>query len=228
MKQMKTKGILLITLFIIGMTSCQKEELAEPGIHLEFKSVTSGFALKSTAANTLEFTDGQIILESVDFELESDTDSLEMEFEIESYITVDFATGETTPDLSSIAPIPGIYTELEIEVELWDESDQPAIVLNGIWSDEEGETHPVRFEFDEDQSFEVEIEGEFMMDENTIMIAQITFDPALWFSGILNDLFATATKDEDGIINISSDENTGIYDIVKERIDLVSEVEIEM
>jgi|GEM_PF-5644252 len=41
-------------------------------------------------------------------------------------------------------------------------------------------------------------------------------------------MLSNADIDEDGVIIISSDINTDIYDIVEEKIDLISEVEITM
>jgi len=229
---MKTKRMILALLGIalIAFTSCEKDDLGEPVIQVEFNTVNSEFTLKnsSAAANTVGFESGHIILESVEFELESDTDSLEMEFEIESFIAVDFATGETNPDLSFVRLQHGTYTEMEFEMELWDQTDQPAIVLTGSWTDDEGTIHPVRFEYDSGQDFSVEIEGNFVVDETTTMVAEVTLDPAIWFSGVTNEAFASATKNTDGVIVISSEENEDIYDTVEDIIDLVSEVEIEM
>jgi hypothetical protein len=229
---MKTKTMILalISIALITFTSCEKEDFGEPVIQLEFKTVTSEFTLKNTsiAANSVKFDNGHIILESVEFELESDTDSLEMEFEIDSYITVDFTTGETNPDLSFVTLRQGTYTEMEFEMELWDQTDQPAIVLTGSWTDEEGTNHPVRFEFDSGQDFSVEIEGDFVVDENTSMVAEVTLDPSIWFSGVTNEAFSSATKNNEDVIVISSEENEEIYDTVEDMIDIVSEVEIEM
>ena len=230
---MKKQSLILtiFSLFIIGivLVGCEKEEdIKKPTLQLEFNTVTSVADLKSTPANSLQFSEGHIILESIEFEAESDVDSLEAEFEIESFITIDFATGESNPDVSDIQIKPGTYTEIEIELELWDEDHEPAIDLDGIWTDSEGNEHTIRFLFDSGQDFSLEKEGEFTLTEGTTMIAEITFDPSIWFSGVSPDMISNADRDEDEVIIISSDINTAIYDIVEEKIDLVSEVEITM
>ena len=213
----------------IGLVACDKEEeRGNPTLQLEFNTVTSEANLKTALANNLQFSSGHIILESIEFEAESDVDSLEMEFEIESYITIDFATGDSNPDISPIEIKPGTYTEIEIEVELWDQNHEPAIALDGTWTDSGGNDHPIRFLFDSGQDFSLEKEGEFTLTEGTTMIAEITFDPNIWFSGVSSDMLSNADIDEDGVIIISSDINTDIYDIVEEKIDLISEVEITM
>ncbi len=226
-----TKIRLILPLFSIAMLvfiACDKDESSAPTFELNFETVTSEFPVKSGMPNSLAFTTGNIVLESIEFETSSDTDSLEMEFEIESYITIDFATGETNPDLSPIEIKPGNYTEIEIEFELWDQSDIPSIALNGTWTDADMQEHPVQFLFYSGQDFELEIEGNFTITENTSMVAQITFDPGVWFAGVSNEALASATTDEDGVIVISPDQNDDIYQIVEEMIDLVSEVEITM
>ncbi len=218
----------LLSLIFLGLLSCEKDDRDKATFQLEFEPRTSNFVLNNAPANSLEFTSGQIILESVEFETSSDTDTLEMEFEIDAFITVDFATGATNPDLSAIEIRPGRYTEIEIEIELWDQSDQPSIVLDGTWTDAEASSHPVKFMFYSGQDFSLEIEGDFTVEVNTTMIAQIKLDPAVWFSGVPPHLFASAAFDNNGVIVISPDMNTGIYDMVENMIDLVSEVEITM
>jgi|AntRauTorckE6833_2_1112554.scaffolds.fasta_scaffold10312_5 hypothetical protein len=227
---MKTKRWMfpLLGMFLVAFISCEKgnDDIGKPTVQLAFETVTSGSALKSTATNNLEFTSGNIILESIEFETDSEADSLEVDFEIDSYITLDFATGETDPDVSSVEITPGTFTEIEIE--LWDQTDEPAIVLDGTWTDADGNIHPVRFEFSSGQTFEVEKEGEFIIEQSTAMIAEITFDPNVWFSGVTAEKLSSATTDDEGVIVISSGQNTDIYDIVEDKIDVVSEVEISM
>ncbi len=220
--------IAIFSLAIIGFIACEKEDSSKPTLQLKFNTVTSEASLKSTVANSIQFTSGYIILENIEFEAESDTDSLELEFEIDGYITVDFATGEMTPDLSGIEIVPGDYTEIELEFELWDQTEQPSIYLEGTWSDANGTAHPIRLTMPLGQTFSLEIEGEFTIHENSTMIANVTIDPNAWFLGEAGDLLPAATANNDGIIVISPDQNDNIYDVIKDAIDEISEIEIEM
>ena len=219
----------IFSLFVIGFISCEKEEiLNNPTFQLKFITVTSEANLKSTLANSIQFSTGYIILENIEFQLESDTDSLEMDFEIDAYITIDFASGVMTPDLSTIEIVSGYYTELELEFELWDQTEQPSIYLEGTWTDANGAPRPIRLIMPLGQTFSLEIEGEFMVQENSAMTAYITIDPIVWFMGEAGELLPSATANEDDIIVISPDHNYNIYDIIKDAIDEFSEVEIEM
>ena len=78
------------------------------------------------------------------------------------------------------------------------------------------------------QTFSLEIEGEFTINENTKMTALITIDPNAWFMGEAGELLPAATANSEGIIVISPDQNSNIYDIIKDAVDYFSEVEIEM
>ncbi|MFO7940260.1 MAG: hypothetical protein R6U66_10990 [Bacteroidales bacterium] len=216
-------------IFFIGLIGCEKdEELKEATLQLKFTTLTSETNLKSVVANSTQFTSGYIILEHLEFQTETDTDSIEMDFEIESYITVDYATGDITPDLSAIEVVPGIYTELELEFELWDQTDQPSIYLEGTWTDANSTSHPILLNMPLGQSFSLEMEGEFTIQENSSMTAYITIDPNAWFLGEAGELLPSATVNEEGIIVISPEQNSTIYDIIKDAIDRTSEIEIEM
>lgn len=223
----------IFSLFIIGLISCEKEDLRKPTLLLKFNPLQSEANLKSTSvkgtsANSIQFASGYIILENIEFQTESDTDSIEVDFEIDGYITIDFATGEITPDLSTIEIIPGFYTEIELEFELWDQTEQPSVYLEGTWTDANGTPHPIRLIMPLGQTFSLEIEGEFAINENTNMIALITIDPNAWFMGEAGELLPSATANSEGIIVISPDQNSNIYDIIKDAIDHFSEIEIEM
>ena len=231
--KMRNRNWIILSLVVLVFAACQKDESKQPTIQLEFNTITSDFSLsaatnKNVLANSLEFTSGQIILEGVEFETSSDTDTLEVEFEIESFISIDYATGETNPDISHIEIKPGRYDEIEIELDLWGKSDQPSISLNGTWNDLNGNNWPVKLLIYSDEEFSLEIEGDFLFEENTTMIAQITFDPGVWFSGVSPQLMSAASVDDEGVIVISPGHNQNIYDIVKNMMELVSEVEIKM
>ncbi|MFO8234866.1 MAG: hypothetical protein R6U04_05645 [Bacteroidales bacterium] len=222
---------LILAIFSIALllfTACEKDDPEKATLQLEFETVTIGSNLKSTAASSIEFTSGHIILEEVEFETETATDSIAVDFEIESYITIDIITRETTPDLSAVEIVPGKYEEIEIELELWDETDEPSIDMDGVWIDEEGTEHPIKLLLPLGQSFSLEMEGDFTIEENTSMIAQITFDPVEWFAGEASELLPSATKDDEGVIVISPNQNADIYDKLEDAIDRTSEVEIEM
>lgn len=231
--------MLAITL-VIGVSACTSDDSAETSentlLSIQFNTVTSSFdtqglfktsSSKQAASGSFMFNDGFIKISELEYEAESENDLHTVEFEMEGIVVIDFATGTPTPDIRSITIPSGTYTEVEIEVELFDDTDEPSIVLNGIYTAPDGvTTHPVRFIFNSGESFEVEREGTIIFTENQSAIAEITFDPSFWFAGVTDEHMESATKNMDGVIVISEDHNSDIFDIVSEGLDLATDLEI--
>lgn len=234
--KMKNLNLILV-LFLIGFSavlfqSCQKETASDPSVGIKFNTVTTPLSLtglkSAQQAKELSFTSGFITLREIQFQVDTDNDSVEVDFNIELNTKIDFATGKTNPDIS-YAQIPaGTYNEMEVEIELQDEGDSPAMVLNGTYVDADGVSHPVRFEFNSGETFEVEKEGTIIIATNVSALAQITFDPTAWFAEVSNEQLASATKDNNGVIVISETQNANIFDIVADGLDLATEVELSI
>ena len=116
---------------------------------------------------------------------------------------------------------------MEVEIELRESSEEPGILLNGVFTSSDGVEHPIRFEFNSEETFEVEREGVIVLGENQVAITQITLDPILWFASITEADLGNITTDSDGVIVISATQNTEIFDKVADGLDLASEVEVE-
>jgi hypothetical protein len=233
MKTMIFKRLVLAAIVItsISFTSCQKDTNDVPQIGLKFITVTTPIPLNGDLKSAqqvkeLEFTSGFITLREVEFEVETDDDSIEIEFELELNTQIDFATGETNPDISFVEIPAGTYNEMEVEIELQDEGDSPAMVLNGTYVDADGTSHPVRFEYNSGETFEVEKEGTITFATNESALAQVTFDPTVWFADVSNEQISLANKDIEGVIVISSTQNSDIFDTVADGLDLATEVEL--
>jgi opacity protein-like surface antigen len=226
---MKTKFILIVAAVAISMFACSDDnETTGARLNLDFNTVTTADnTSQRTLANGLEFTDGIITLSEIRFEAEADVDSLEIEFELEQQTVLDFATGTTNPDISGISIPAGTYEEVEIEIELFDESDEPGVVLNGTFT-YNGEAHPVRFEFNSGETFEVEMEGNVVLSDGTNALAQITLDPHVWFASVTANQLAAAERDANGVIVISESVNSDIFEIAADGLDLATDVEFEM
>lgn len=195
---------------------------------LDFQSQVKEEPLKQATTASLSFYSGSITIGELEFEVETENDSTSIDFELEQVVVIDFATGSTTPDIGSISIPAGTYEEVEIEIELHEgPTGNPAIMLNGVFTDLEGTEHPVRFEFNSEESFEVEREGVITFSEDQTALAQVTFDPVLWFAEVSAEEMSAATKDENGTIVISSTQNADIFDIVADGLDLATDVEIE-
>ncbi|MBO6586137.1 MAG: hypothetical protein JJ953_08550 [Gracilimonas sp.] len=220
---------LAVLLFSAACSTNNSDKSPTIDINFTTNTSTSGLSKASTQnlANSLTFSTGTITLTQIQFEVESDeNDSVEVN--IEQIVEIDFATGETTPDLSSLELPVGTFVESRVELELLDENDNPSVVIEGTFEDSNGESHPIRFEFNSGETFEVEREGTVTFDSGMNVIAQVTFDPIVWFADVSVGMLEDATKNNAGVIVISETSNSDIFDTVADGLDLATEVEIQL
>lgn len=219
---------IILTVFMLA--SCSKDgDMNDATVTMSFKGNTSTIGVSSgrVEANSLEFTSGTIRLVQIQFQAETDEgDSIEAN--IEQIVEIDFATGATTPDLSDLVFPVGTYAEVEVELELQDENNDPSVVIEGTFTDANDQTHPIRFEFNSGETFEVEKEGTITFAEGASVLAEVTFDPGVWFAGVTIEELSVASKNNDGVIVISETSNPEIFDIVADGLDLATEVEISL
>ena len=147
--KLKTFSLALFSFILISivLTGCKKDVSGTIG--LKFNTVTTAFPIinaKSTTG-TIQFTSGNIVLKEIKFEVETDDDSIDVDFELEENITIDYATGQTTPDIS-YAQIPaGTFKKVKVKLSLQNDGTNPAIVLNGTYTDPDGIKHPLCLEY---------------------------------------------------------------------------------
>ncbi len=159
-------------------------------------------------------------MQEVKFKAESDNDSLETKFKANGLVTIDYATGQTTPDLGYVEIPAGTYEKVKVKLKLLDDDDNnPSIVLNGTYTDPNGDTTPVRFEYSDGGEFEVKQENVTFTDNQSFM-ALVTIDPSIWFSSVTDSMMINATRDSSGVIVISKNQNQNIYDAVNDNFEL--------
>ena len=228
MKQLTKYAAMLMLAFTL--VSCgDDDEPSNATVSMSFTGNSSAINVPGgrIAANTLQFTSGTIRLRQIQFQAETDEgDSIEVD--LEQIVDIDFATGATTPDLSDLVFPIGTYAEVEVELELQDENNNPSVVIVGTFTDADDQTHPIRFEFNSGETFEVEKEGRIVIGEGASVLAEVTFDPGVWFAGVTREELSAATKNNDGVIVISETSNAEIFDIVADGLDLATEVEITL
>lgn len=221
-----------LVLFVLVLSACSEdtETTTQPTVEMRFKTISSASSVPSServAANSLQFTSGSITLTEIEFEAETAAgDSVEVN--IQQNVVIDFATGATTPDLGNLSFPVGTYTEVRVELELLDESNVPSVIIEGTFVDSNDESHPIRFEFNSGETFEVEKEGNITFAAGASAIAEVTFDPLAWFAGVSGSMLEAATKNGAGVIVISETSNSDIFDIVADGLDLATEVEIQL
>jgi hypothetical protein len=227
---MKLNFLFPLLALVFGSFGCSDNDpkpAQKPQLRFQFTTVKTPGAVNARMAmnNSVTFNTGFITIREIQFEArQGDNDSIATKLEQE--VKIDFATGATAPDISALTFEAGTYQEVEVEIELQDKGTQPAIVLEGVYRDGQGLAHPLRFEFNSGETFEVEKEGNITFAHNQGILAQVTFDPTAWFAGVSAEQFALATRNTQGVIVVSATRNTNIYEVVANGLDLATEVEI--
>ncbi len=226
-KIMKHLNYLVLALALMMFGCDNSDEANDPKLEVVFSTTGGSNANQRTSnANGLDFTEGTIRLKEVKFEYESDNDSVEFEYDLDQTVLIDYATGATTPDISAITIPAGTYNEVEFEFELEPLDSEPAIVVNGTFT-YSGETTPVRFEFNYEDTFELSYEGNFTLGTDVTAVAEIVLDANAWFVTVTAEELAAADINDNGVIVISKDVNRDIFDTASDGLELATDVKIE-
>lgn len=129
----------------------------------------------------------------------------------------------------------GNYEEIEFEIDLIDNRNEPSIQLEGTYTYQNGSTVPMRFQVfgndDDDFDFEVELEGDdddlFFLDGVNNPLALFEIDAKGWFVNVSTTELENADL-TDGVLLISKDVNRSIYSKVERRIKDSTDIELKM
>lgn len=224
---MRNLNYLMLALAFMMFGCDNSDEANDPKLDVVFTTTTSNnTAQRISNANGLDFTEGTIRLKEVKFEYESDNDSVEVEYDLDQTVLLDYATGATTPDISAITIPAGTYNEVEFEFELEPLDTEPAIVIEGTFT-YSGETTPIRFEFNYEDTFELSYEGSVTLGTDVTAVAEIVLDANAWFAAVTAEELAAANINNDGVIVISKDVNRDIFNTASDGLELATDVKIE-
>jgi hypothetical protein len=232
---MKTKIILSAFLIAIGMSlaSCTSDDPTLANIDLNMKATTSqsNFATGRLAATGLEFVEVRIGVTEMEFEtleeeqaediegiedLDGDGEDDNEEVEYEGEFIVDLIAGTSSPDFGITDLAPGLYEEMEVEMEPIMEDGNTMFVAFNYTPD--GAAEAIRFEYSNKYEIEFEIEDEagFQIDEGTVNQMLILLDLDALFANV--DL-GTASADVDGVVRINASSNADIAAAIEENFE---------
>ena len=214
-------NFLIFSTFIFFLTlfsACENDEDTKPiGIELEMKAVSQIASMrKATLEDNIVFTEVLLGVTELEFEEAMNDDS---EIEYEGNYIVDLLNGTSTPDFGFSDLLPGIYSELEVELEpILSDGNSVKIVFEYTKDGEE----PVTIEYTDDDEIEFEIESDydFEVDEDAISKVLILFDLDVLLAGVD---FSSAKVDADGIIRINDNSNEALKDILEDNFEAAFE-----
>ena len=212
----------LCLLFVI--TSCSDDE-SRTGVLLSANTTGGDVTTKNgrtAATNDLVFNSGSITIREVVFDGENGNTSVTRT--VPQVASIDYTTGTVSPEVFIEIPA-GEYTSVNLGIELQDVNAIPAMVIDGTYTNSDDEIIPIRFEFNSGEVFEANA-ASVTIPAGTDVIGKITFDALEWFSPITATQLDNATQ-TDGVIVISENSNSGIFDIVAERVDVATQAVFE-
>ncbi len=216
------KNILFFLLFVFLVFGCQKSKLKKP-TEVAFKIDIN----KSTSSDgRLFFTDGKIWLSSFKVDgTRQKGEPISFTRTFTSGLSVDFSSNSIS-DLKYDIP-QGVYTDLDIRFQIVKNNNNYSLCVNGKYMDNNSNLIPLRFEFNSNDTFEIEGEGDdgsktIVLDKDIPLNSLIKLDPIYWFDIVPLSMLENANKvNLNGQLTILINENNNedIYDLVVDRID---------
>jgi len=169
----------------------------------------------------LQVSSGTIVIREIVFDGErviTDTTTSSVSITHEQITSIDLTSGVATPPISDVLIPAGSYRSVNLGIEIYDETDEPSVVILGTYTTIDTVNIPLRFEFNSGEVFEANA-SEVVLLENTETTAKITLDPNFWFSSVTLQMLDNAVRDENGIILISGSINSDIFTLVADKLD---------
>lgn len=169
----------------------------------------------------------------LDLEGRNETGTFEKEMEIKFNDIKKISFNEFDKSVDFFMNIPeGEYKEIELELDLIDYRNEPSIYFEGQFTNLEGVTTPFKFEhFGDEIDFEVEIDGDddnyFRVDRINNPLALFQMNAVNWMKNLTIAEMNNAQR-TNGVILISRNSNSAIYEKIRQNIEASSEIEVEL
>jgi hypothetical protein len=207
------------------LQSCSQEnvDVADAQVELQMKAQTNQSVVNARSINTgYVFTEILLGVTELEFETleEAETEDEEgedeqEEVEFEGEFIVDLIRGTSTPEFGMAEIAPGIYEEIEIEMEPILEGGY-SIFVGFEFTNSNNEVVSVEYGNSDELEFEVENETGFVLDGGAANQMLILLNLDVLFTGVdLN----TATADNDGVIRINESSNVDILETIASNLD---------
>ena len=218
---MKTQLLLSFIAATTLITGCKKNNNnGTAGIIYQLQTTNRSSVIARTTSGNIVWTSGSAYATEVKFEAKKDNN--EVEFKSQTAQLIDIFLPVAT--LSTITLNPGTYSEVEFEVELNPNGNNPALELNGQYTSGLVTT-PVKFTVNSPLELKNEKNNVVVTDNNSYK-ALTTLNLSLITTGVTETMLNSAVLTS-GTILISSTSNANIYNIILANIHDSDEVEFD-
>lgn len=190
-------------LMIISFVSCDmggsSDDTPDVTVTAKLHPTSNGRAL----TNLPVWTKAEVRV--IEVELEYDGPNGHFNYEEPIVSTIDLITGDASPSLPAFVLEPGTYKDIELDIELSDDSVTPSILLEGIW-----EERLIRIKFHMGEEFEA-VAGTLIVLEGSSYDLELILNPDDWLSTLSDSDISGATVGNDGYIEFSDSSNEAIF-----------------
>ncbi len=218
--------IFYFIILLILFSTCEKDPFTIPvNVNFEFVYDTESINLKRNSDTKIDFTEGRIIVKSIEFHGEREEGG-PVDFSSDfNQVEGNLMTGNTNPNVHFDIP-QGIYTNIEILIEIDTANSKPALYIAGNITDSNLlsyiNTSTVKYNYQlmHNEIFELyaksaDTSGNIVIKENNPPKVQIIINPLYIFQDIINEFdeaeISPNSYYDDPKIIINNEENTYIY-----------------
>ena len=207
-----TRVLPACTLLGVALAGCSdKKTDAAPNGQVALALAPNAAPSAVAGGGTLAFTGGYVLIRKAEFEGTPKAGGAKVLLEREQATTLDLATGVATPAFNWVVP-PGVYTNVELELDLLEDAGRPTVVAEGRYVPVAGTMVPVRFEYRGSDGIKTEPKGEVTIPAGSATF-RVGFAPRLWFAPLTAAQFDGAQR-VNGTILLSKTVNTALYERV--------------
>jgi hypothetical protein len=207
----------IVVIAVLLLQSCKKDD-DQTGIN--FNASTSGrssiVSRPSGTLGTLTWTSGFAYVTEVEFEAEKD--NREIEFKSTVNKRIDLFVPFSSLGFVSVAP--GFYEEVEFEIDLNSDANNPSIELRGTY-----DNTPVILRIMNSIEFEAEYE-DVTIEMSDNFTANFALNLSLLTVGITDAALRNATR-SNGDIVISPNSNVALYNTIISNLNNIDSVELD-
>lgn len=228
---------------VTAFSSCSSDD-ETPSVGQGEGKMGIALVLKNNSMNTvngrvensnLTIEKGFIQIKELELEVEgrNENGDFEKKIEIEFDDIKKITFNEFDRSVDFFLNIPeGEYDEIGLELDLIDYRNEPSISFEGTFVNDEGASTPFKFEyFGDDIDFEVEIDADddnyFRVDRINNPLALFELNAINWLRNVTSTEMNSAER-TNGVILLTRNSNSSIYNKIKQNIEASSEIEVEL
>lgn len=222
----------LLALAVVLSACDSTEERSQTPIQYEFEFNKSGTigsssstASKASGQAQIQFDSGFFTIREIVFDGENETTGESVSITHEQVSRIDFSTRIGDPPLDEVRIPAGTYRSVNLGIELQDVNDEPTVVMSGTYTQSDGTSVPLRFEFNSGEVFEADA-ASVTIEEDREATAVIKIDPVFWFSATTPASLDAANR-VNGTIVVNDTLNGDIFDNVADQLDVATQAVFE-